>query len=109
MDCVARRGAGPHQQGRQDSGSSSPGFSGGENAAQNAAQTLSEAVVRAHPVAGSGVIVRPGGPATVNAQITSQLQQDLLLMESLAIPLSLLVLIWVFGGLLAAACPSRSG
>jgi len=85
------------------------GLSGGENAAQNAAQTLSEAVVRAHPVAGSGVIVRPGGPATVNAQITSQLQQDLLLMESLAIPLSLLVLIWVFGGLLAAALPVAVG
>jgi len=85
------------------------GLSGGENAAQNAAQTLSEAVVRAHPVAGSGVIVRPGGPATVNAQITSQLQQDLLQMESLAIPLSLLVLIWVFGGLLAAALPVAVG
>jgi len=85
------------------------GLSGGENVAQNAAQTLSEAVVRAHPVAGSGVIVRPGGPATVNAQITSQLQQDLLLMESLAIPLSLLVLIWVFGGLLAAALPVAVG
>jgi RND superfamily putative drug exporter len=85
------------------------GLSGGENAAQNAAQTLSEAVVSAHPVAGSGVIVRPGGPATVNAQITSQLQQDLLLMESLAIPLSLLVLIWVFGGLLAAALPVAVG
>jgi RND superfamily putative drug exporter len=85
------------------------GLSGGENVAQNAAQTLSEAVVRAHPVAGSGVIVRPGGPATVNAQITSQLQQDLLLMESLAIPLSLFVLIWVFGGLLAAALPVAVG
>ena len=85
------------------------GLSGGESVAQNAAETLSDAVVRAHPVAATGVIVRPGGPATVNAQITSQLQHDLLLMESIAIPLSFLVLIWVFGGLLAAALPVAVG
>ncbi len=45
----------------------------------------------------------------VNAQITSQLQHDLLLMESIAIPLSFLVLVWVFGGLLAAALPVAVG
>jgi uncharacterized membrane protein YdfJ with MMPL/SSD domain len=56
------------------------GLSGGENVAQNTAQTLAEAMVRAHPVTDSGIIVKPGGAATVNAQITSQLKQDLLLM-----------------------------
>ena len=85
------------------------GLSGGESVAQNTAETLSDAVVRAHPVAATDVIVRPGGTATVNAQITSQLQHDLLLMESIAIPLSFLVLIWVFGGLLAAALPVAVG
>src|ERR1700754_227199 len=45
----------------------------------------------------------------VNAQINSQLQHDLLLMESIAIPLSFLVLVWVFGGLLAAALPVAVG
>jgi uncharacterized membrane protein YdfJ with MMPL/SSD domain len=85
------------------------GLSGGENVAQNTAQTLAEAMVRAHPVTDSGIIVKPGGAATVNAQITSQLKQDLLLMEAVAIPLSLLVLIWVFGGLLAAALPVAVG
>jgi RND superfamily putative drug exporter len=45
----------------------------------------------------------------VNAQITSQLQRDLLLMESIAVPLSFLVLVWVFGGLLAAALPVAVG
>ena len=85
------------------------GLSGGESVAQNTAETLSDAVVRAHPVAATGVIVRPGGMAMVNAQITSQLQHDLLLMESIAIPLSFLVLIWVFGGLLAAALPVAVG
>ena len=52
------------------------GLSGGESVAQNTAETLSDAVVRAHPVAATGVIVRSGGVATVNAQITSQLQHD---------------------------------
>ncbi len=38
-------------------------------------------------------------------QINRQNERDLLLMESLAIPLSFLVLVWVFGGLLTAALP----
>ncbi|MDT7713660.1 MAG: putative drug exporter of the superfamily, partial [Pseudonocardiales bacterium] len=85
------------------------GLSGGESAAQNTAQTLSDEVAREHPVGPTGVIVRSGGVATVDAQITSQLQHDLLLMESIAIPLSFLVLVWVFGGLLAAALPVAVG
>jgi putative drug exporter of the RND superfamily len=84
-------------------------LSGGDSVAQTTAHTLSDAVSRAHPVAASDIIVRPGGAATVNAQINSQLEHDLLLMESIAIPLSFLVLIWVFGGLLAAALPVAVG
>ena len=45
----------------------------------------------------------------VNVEITEQSQRDLLLMESLAIPISFLVLVWVFGGLLAAAVPLAVG
>ncbi len=85
------------------------GISGGESAAQTAAQTLSEEVARDHPVGATGVIVRSGGVVMVNAQINSQLQRDLLLMESIAVPLSFLVLVWVFGGLLAAALPVAVG
>jgi RND superfamily putative drug exporter len=85
------------------------GLSGGENVAQNSAQTLSDEVTRDHRIGSTGVIVRSGGTATVNAQITSQLQHDLLLMESIAVPLSFLVLVWVFGGLLAAALPVAVG
>lgn len=85
------------------------GLGGGQNVAQNSAQTLSDEVMRDHPVGPTGVIVRSGGTATVNAQITSQLQHDLLLMESIAVPLSFLVLVWVFGGLLAAALPIAVG
>ncbi|WP_231983938.1 MMPL family transporter [Mycobacterium sp. 852013-51886_SCH5428379] len=56
-----------------------------------------------------GVTVRAGGPAMVDVEITEQSQRDLLLMESLAIPLSFLVLVWVFGGLLVAAVPVAVG
>jgi RND superfamily putative drug exporter len=62
------------------------GLGGGESVAQSSAQTLSDEVARDHPVGSTGVIVRSGGVATVNAQITSLLQHDLLLMESIAIP-----------------------
>ena len=56
-----------------------------------------------------GVTVRSGGVAMVNVQVTEQSQRDLLWVESLAIPLSFLVLVWVFGGLLAAALPVAVG
>ncbi len=45
----------------------------------------------------------------VYAQINQQNEHDLLVMESIAIPLSFLVLVWVFGGLLAAALPLTFG
>ena len=85
------------------------GIGGGESVAQATAQTLSDQIARDHPVGTNGVIVRSGGDAMVNAQINSQLQRDLLLMESIAIPLSFVVLVWVFGGLLAAALPVAVG
>jgi uncharacterized membrane protein YdfJ with MMPL/SSD domain len=85
------------------------GIGGGESAAQTTAQTLSDEITRDHPASTTGIIVRSGGDAMVNAQINSQLQRDLLLMESIAVPLSFLVLVWVFGGLLAAALPLAVG
>ncbi len=85
------------------------GLTGGENAEQTSAQNLSDELIREHPAGSGGVTVRTGGTATVNAQINSQLKHDLLLMESIAIPLSFAVLVWVFGGLLAAALPVAVG
>jgi uncharacterized membrane protein YdfJ with MMPL/SSD domain len=85
------------------------GIGGGESAAQTTAQTLSDEITRDHPASTTGIIVSSGGDAMVNAQINSQLQRDLLLMESIAVPLSFLVLVWVFGGLLAAALPVAVG
>ncbi len=78
---------------------------GGENDAQKNAQTLSDQFVHDR----DGVTVRAGGSAMQYAQINKQNQDDLLLMEMIAIPLSFLVLVWVFGGLLAAGLPMALG
>ncbi len=56
-----------------------------------------------------GVQVRAGGAAMVNLQVTQQSKRDLLLLEAIVVPLSFLVLIWVFGGLFAAALPIAVG
>ena len=81
------------------------GITGGENDAQKYAKALADDVVHDR----DGVTVRAGGVAMVYAQINAQTQRDLLLMESIAIPLSFLVLVWVFGGLVAAALPMLVG
>lgn len=78
---------------------------GGENDAQKNAQTLSDDIIHDR----DGVTIRAGGAAMEYAQINSQNQDDLLVMELIAIPLSFLVLVWVFGGLLAAALPMALG
>ncbi|MDT5390552.1 MAG: putative drug exporter of the superfamily [Mycobacterium sp.] len=85
------------------------GITGGENDAQKYAQTLSDEVVHDRSRNQAGVTVRAGGVAMVYAQINAQTQRDLLLMESIAIPLSFLVLVWVFSGLIAAALPMLVG
>ncbi len=84
------------------------GINGSEAQQQITAKEISERVTRDDSDV-NGVTVRTGGTAMVNVQITEQSQRDLLLMESLAIPLSFLVLVWVFGGLLAAALPVAIG
>jgi RND superfamily putative drug exporter len=82
------------------------GIRGDENQQQKSAKELSDQVATGH---GGVITVRPGGTAMVNVQITEQSQRDLLVMESLAIPLSFLVLVWAFGGLVAAALPVAVG
>ncbi|KUI35750.1 MMPL family transporter [Mycobacterium sp. GA-2829] len=81
------------------------GLNGDESAAAAHAQELSAALTGDR----GGVTVRAGGGAAVNAQINAQTEKDLLAMESLAIPLSFLVLVWVFGGLFAAMLPMAVG
>ncbi len=81
------------------------GISGGEIDAQKHAKTLAGELVHDR----DGVTVRAGGVATVYWEVTAQTEKDLLHMESIAVPLSFLVLIWVFGGLAAAALPMAVG
>ena len=85
------------------------GISGGENDAQKYAKALSETVDAEVLPHHDGVTVLAGGSALIYSQINDQTQHDLLTMESIAIPLSFLVLVWVFGGLLAAALPIAVG
>ena len=81
------------------------GITGTEAKQQTYAKDISEQVSGQR----GSVTVSTGGTAMVNVQITEQSKRDLLVMEALAIPLSFLVLVWVFGGLLAAALPVAIG
>ena len=77
------------------------GLKGGENDAQKYASRLTSQLVHDH----DGVTMRAGGMAVAYAQINDQNERDLLLMESIAIPLSFAVLVWVLGGMVAATLP----
>jgi RND superfamily putative drug exporter len=81
------------------------GISGGEDEAGSYAETLAADL----PHDRDGVTVRVGGEAMLLAEIKEQSQRDLRVMEAIAIPMSFLVLVWVFGGLVAAALPVGIG
>ena len=80
-------------------------ISGSDNEAPKYARQLADELLHDR----DGVTVRAGGEAIVYDQVNNQSGKDLLFMESLAIPLSFVVLVWVFGGLLAAALPIAVG
>jgi RND superfamily putative drug exporter len=81
------------------------GITGGESEAQKHAKELTGRLVHDR----DGVTVRAGGEAMTYVQINAQSEKDLLTMESIAIPLSFVVLVWVFGGLISAALPLAVG
>src|SRR5689334_24881766 len=81
------------------------GITGGESGAQKHAKELTDRLVHDR----DGVTVRAGGEAMTYVQINAQSEKDLLTMESIAIPLSFIVLVWVFGGLISAALPLAVG
>lgn len=76
-------------------------LNGGENIAPKHAQALADRLAHDR----DGVTVQAGGMAITYAELNRQTEKDLLRMESIAIPLSFAALVWVFGGLLAAALP----
>ncbi|MGZ4588046.1 MAG: MMPL family transporter [Mycobacteriaceae bacterium] len=77
------------------------GLTGTESQTANQAAILSDRLTYNR----DGVSVEAGGPSTVNAQINKQSERDLVRMESIALPLSFVVLVAVFGGLVAATLP----
>ena len=52
-----------------------------------------------------GISVLAGGTGVGTAQITDQTRRDLSVSEAIALPVSFFVLVWVFGGLVAAMIP----
>ncbi|MEI6251643.1 MAG: MMPL family transporter [Mycobacteriaceae bacterium] len=89
----------------QKSGLIVTGIVGPEAELQRYTKELTDAVVGER----DGVSVLAGGTAMVNLQVTDQSKQDLLVLEAIVVPLSFLVLIWVFGGVFAAALPLLVG
>lgn len=77
------------------------GLVGGENAAPAHAAALVESLGHDR----DGVTVRTGGVAVASNQITTQTERDLVIAESIAVPVIFVVLMVVFGGLFAALLP----
>ncbi len=77
--------------------------------------TLDEATkttIRIHdslPTDDPAVEVRSGGPLGVSVEIEDRVAQDLVVSESIALPISLVVLVIIFGGLVAAFLPLAIG
>ncbi|HEY3629286.1 MAG TPA: MMPL family transporter, partial [Jatrophihabitantaceae bacterium] len=56
-----------------------------------------------------GTTITPGGIAMAYQQVTDQVTEDLKIAEAVAVPLTVLVLIWVFGSFIAALLPLAVG
>ncbi|RDH77788.1 MMPL family transporter [Mycolicibacterium moriokaense] len=81
------------------------GISGDDNEAPKYARQLADRFVHDR----DGVTVLAGGEPAIYWQTTDQTREDLVLIETIALPLSFVVLVWVFGGLVAAALPMAIG
>ncbi|MGO9660718.1 MAG: MMPL family transporter [Acidimicrobiales bacterium] len=71
----------------------------------NVAPARGEAIAKQYAGNRDGVTVSAGGTTVVNYQINQQVSHDLGVAESLAVPLTLLALLVVFGSALAALLP----
>lgn len=76
-------------------------ITGGENDAPKFGKAVADEVTGER----DGLVVLAGGTAMVATEINEQSEKDLLIAEAIALPLTLAVLIWVFGGLFAALLP----
>jgi RND superfamily putative drug exporter len=66
-------------------------------------------IIDALPTDGPAVDVRAGGPLGVSVEIEDRVGHDLVISESIALPILLAVLVIVFGGLAAALLPLAIG
>ncbi|WP_333716373.1 MMPL family transporter [Gordonia sp. (in: high G+C Gram-positive bacteria)] len=80
-------------------------LSGGEDHAPIHAEELAERLTGER----DGIRIRVGGQAMVYAEVNSQSARDLAIAEAIAIPITFIVLIFVFGGLIAASLPVGIG
>jgi putative drug exporter of the RND superfamily len=65
--------------------------------------------LEADDIGGDAVTVHAGGIAVVNSEITRTVERDLQLAEMIAIPITLVLLVWVFGSIVAALLPLAVG
>jgi RND superfamily putative drug exporter len=80
-------------------------LTGGEDRAQRTAGEIATQL----DGGSSGVTVRAGGPAAVFHDVDTQVTKDLAMAEAVAVPLSMIVLVLVFGSVVAAALPLALG
>ncbi|MER0241371.1 MMPL family transporter [Streptomyces sp. HSW2009] len=66
-------------------------------------------IVDAHAGTHEGLTVRAGGGSAVGADMSTQVADDLLLAEAIAVPLTLILLLVVFGSVVAALLPLLIG
>ena len=64
---------------------------------------------RTQGIGGDATTVHAGGLAVVNSAITHTIERDLQLAEMIAIPITLVLLVWVFGSVVAALLPLAVG
>lgn len=81
------------------------GLDGGDELAPKHAEQLADELTGTR----QGIEVKVGGPALVYTQVNKQTSKDLAIAEAIAIPISFLLLIVIFGGVVAAALPVLVG
>ncbi|MGA7050090.1 MAG: MMPL family transporter [Mycobacterium sp.] len=82
------------------------GLEGGESRSAVYAAELARRFAGEHD---GGTTVLAGGAGVVSAEINEQARRDLSLSEAIALPISFAVLVWVFGGVVAAMIPLTVG
>ncbi len=81
-------------------------LTGGETRSASQAAELTRRFAGNHD---GGITVLAGGTGVADAEISAQARRDLSLSEAIALPISFVVLVWVFGGVIAAMIPLTVG